>query len=206
MKFVAFTRELQGTGASRRLRIAGKVPAIVYGGTTTPAQIELDHNALFHALKKEVFHSSVLEMELGGETTKVVLRALQMHPFKPLVLHADFQRVDATTRLRKKVPLHFINEADSPAVKLEKCTISHVVAELHIECLAEQLPEFLTVDLAGMTIGKSLHVNDLTLPNGVKVLTHGFKNPVIATAVPIVEEVIVAAVAPAPVKGKKGKK
>ena len=206
MKFVAFTRELQGTGASRRLRIAGKVPAIVYGGTATPAQIELDHNALFHALKKEVFHSSVLEMELGGETTKVVLRALQMHPFKPLVLHADFQRVDATTRLRKKVPLHFVNEAESPAVKLEKCTITHVVAELHIECLAEQLPEFLTVDLGGLSNGKSLHVNDLTLPNGVKVLTHGFKNPVIATAVPIVEEVIVAAVAPAPVKGKKGKK
>jgi len=206
MKFVAFTRELQGTGASRRLRIAGKVPAIVYGGTASPAQIELDHNALFHALKKEVFHSSVLEMELGGETTKVVLRALQMHPFKPLVLHADFQRVDATTRLRKKVPLHFVNEAESAAVKLEKCTITHVVSELHIECLAEQLPEFLTVDLGGMTVGKSLHVNDLALPNGVKVLTHGFKNPVIATAVPIVEEVIVAAAAPAPVKGKKGKK
>jgi len=206
MKFVAFTRELQGTGASRRLRIAGKVPAIVYGGAATPAQIELDHNALFHALKKEVFHSSVLEMELGGETTKVVLRALQMHPFKPLVLHADFQRVDATTRLRKKVPLHFINEAESPAVKLEKCTITHVVSELHIECLAEQLPEFLTVDLGKMSVGKSLHVNDLTLPNGVKVLTHGFKNPVIATPVPIVEEVIVAAAAPAPVKGKKGKK
>ena len=205
MKFVAFTRELQGTGASRRLRIAGKVPAIVYGGAATPAQIELDHNALFHALKKEVFHSSVLEMELGGETTKVVLRALQMHPFKPLVLHADFQRVDATTRLRKKVPLHFINEAESPAVKLEKCTITHVVSELHIECLAEQLPEFLTVDLGKMSVGKSLHVNDLTLPNGVKVLTHGFKNPVIATPVPIVEEVIVAAAAPAPVKGKKGK-
>lgn len=206
MKFVAFTRELQGTGASRRLRNAGKVPAIVYGGTAAPAQIELDHNALFHALKKEVFHSSVLEMELGGETTKVVLRALQMHPFKPLVLHADFQRVDATTRLRKKVPLHFINEAESPAVKLEKCTITHVVAELHIECLAEQLPEFLTVDLGGMHNGKSLHVNDLALPNGVKVLTHGFKNPVIATAVPIVEEVIVVAAAPAPAKGKKGKK
>ena len=154
MKITAFARTEQGTGASRRLRIAGKVPAIVYGGTASPAQIELDHNALFHALKKEVFHSSVLEMELGGETTKVVLRALQMHPFKPLVLHADFQRVDATTRLRKKVPLHFINEGESPAVKLEKCTITHVVSELHIECLAEQLPEFLTVDQGGMTLGK----------------------------------------------------
>ena len=205
MKFVAFTRELQGTGASRRLRIAGKVPAIVYGGTAAPAQIELDHNALFHALKKEVFHSSVLEMELGGETTKVVLRALQMHPFKPLVLHADFQRVDATTRLRKKVPLHFINEAESPAVKLEKCTINHVVAELDIECLAEKLPEFLTVDLKGMVKGKSLHVDDLVLDPSIKVRTHGRKNPVIATPVEIVEEVIVVAAAPAADKGKKGK-
>ena len=205
MKFVAFPREVQGTGASRRLRNAGKVPGIVYG-VKDAAQIELDHNALYHALKKEAFHSSVLEMELAGETTKVVLRDLQMHPYKPLVLHIDFQRVDSTTRIHKRVPLHFINEAESPAVKLEKCTITRVVSELHIECLAEQLPEFLTVDLGGMTLGKSLHVNDLALPTGVKVLTHGFKNPVIATPVAIVEEVIVAAAAPAPVKGKKGKK
>ena len=206
MNFVAFPRELQGTGASRRLRIAGKVPAIVYGASAAPVQIELDHNAMFHALKKEAFHTSVLEMELAGETSKVVLRALQLHPFKPLVLHADFQRVDATTRLRKKVALQFVNEAESPAVKLEKCKIERAVTELQIECLAEQVPEFLTVDLGGLSTGKTLHVNDLTLPNGVKVLTHGFKNPVITTPVPIVEEVIVAAVAPAPVKGKKGKK
>ncbi|MBP8272115.1 MAG: 50S ribosomal protein L25/general stress protein Ctc [Sphaerotilus sp.] len=206
MNFVAFPRELQGTGASRRLRIAGKVPAIVYGASATPVQIELDHNAMFHALKKEAFHTSVLEMELAGQTSKVVLRALQMHPFKPLVLHADFQRVDATTRLRKKVALQFVNEAESPAVKLEKCTIERAVTELQIECLAEQVPEFLTVDLGGLSTGKTLHVNDLTLPNGVKVLTRGFKNPLIATAVPIVEEVIVVAAAPAPVKGKKAKK
>lgn len=204
MKFVAFSREVQGTGASRRLRNAGKVPGIVYG-VKEPAQIELDHNALYHALKKEAFHSSVLEMELGGETTKVVLRDLQMHPYKPLVLHVDFQRVDATTRIHKRVPLHFINEAESPAVKLEKCTINHVVAELDIECLAEQLPEFLTVDLKGMTKGKSLHVDDLVLDPSIKVRTHGRKNPVIATPVEIVEEVIVVAAAPAADKGKKGK-
>ncbi|MFM2348364.1 MAG: hypothetical protein RL654_3117 [Pseudomonadota bacterium] len=204
MKFVAFSREVQGTGASRRLRNAGKVPGIVYG-VKDPAQIELDHNALYHALKKEAFHSSVLEMELGGETTKVVLRSLQMHPFRPLVLHVDFQRVDATTRIRKRVPLHFINEAESAAVKLEKCTINHVVAELDIECLAEQLPEFLTVDLKGMVKGKSLHVDDLVLDPSIKVRTHGRKNPVIATPVEIVEEVIVVAAAPAADKGKKGK-
>ncbi|MFM2052483.1 MAG: hypothetical protein RL456_520 [Pseudomonadota bacterium] len=204
MKFVAFPRELQGTGASRRLRNAGKVPGIVYG-VSTPAQIELDHNALYHALKKEAFHSSVLEMELGGEVTKVVLRDLQMHPFRPLVLHVDFQRVDSTTRIHKRVPLHFINEAESPAVKLEKCTINHVVAELDIECLAEKLPEFLTVDLKGMTKGKSLHVDDLVLDPSIKVRTHGRKNPVIATPVEIVEEVIVVAAAPVADKKKKKK-
>ena len=204
MKFVAFPRELQGTGASRRLRRAGKVPGIVYG-VSTPAQIELDHNALYHALKKEAFHSSVLEMELGGEVTKVVLRDLQMHPFRPLVLHVDFQRVDSTTRIHKRVPLHFINEAESPAVKLEKCTINHVVAELDIECLAEKLPEFLTVDLKGMTKGKSLHVDDLVLDPSIKVRTHGRKNPVIATPVEIVEEVIVVAAAPVADKKKKKK-
>ena len=169
MKFVAFTRELQGTGASRRLRIAGKVPAIVYGGTASPAQIELDHNALFHALKKEVFHSSVLEMELGGETTKVVLRALQMHPFKPLVLHADFQRVDATTRLRKKVPLHFINEDTSPAGKAADVVVTHELKEVTITCLPKDLPESIEVDLGELKAGDVVYLSNIKLPKGVEI-------------------------------------
>ena len=210
MKFVAFPRELQGTGASRRLRLSGKVPGIVYGAGQ-PAMIELDHNALFHALKKEAFHSSVLEMDLGGEVTKVVLRDVQKHAYKPQVLHIDFQRVDATTRIHKKVPLHFVNEAESQAVKFDKCLINHVVSELEIECLAEKLPEFLTVDLGGLAKGQSLHVDDLKLDASIKVVTHGRKNPVVAVVVPIVEEEVVVAAAPAaaPAKGKgkgKGKK
>ena len=208
MKFVAFPRELQGTGASRRLRLSGKVPGIVYGAGQ-PAMIELDHNALFHALKKEAFHSSVLEMDLGGEVTKVVLRDVQKHAYKPQVLHIDFQRVDATTRIHKKVPLHFVNEAESQAVKFDKCLINHVVSELEIECLAEKLPEFLTVDLGGLAKGQSLHVDDLKLDASIKVVTHGRKNPLVAVVVPIVEEEIVAVAAPAaaPAKGKgKGKK
>ncbi|MEY8876655.1 MAG: 50S ribosomal protein L25/general stress protein Ctc [Leptothrix sp. (in: b-proteobacteria)] len=208
MKFVAFARELQGTGASRRLRHAGKVPGIVYGAGE-PASIELDHNALYHALKKEAFHSSILEMELGGASHKVVLRDLQMHAYKQQVLHVDFQRVDSTTRIRKKVPLHFINDAESQAVKFDSCLINHVVSELEIECLAEKLPEFLTVDLGGLAKGQSLHVNDLKLADDVKVLTHGRKNPVLATVVPIVVEEVIVAAAPAaaPAKGKgKGKK
>jgi large subunit ribosomal protein L25 len=208
MKFVAFPRELQGTGASRRLRRAGKVPGIVYGAGE-PVMIELDHNALFHALKKEAFHSSVLEMELSGATEKVVLRDVQKHAFKLQVLHIDFQRVDATTRIHKKVPLHFVNEAESQAVKFDKCLINHVVSELEIECLAEKLPEFLTVDLGGLAKGQSLHVDDLKLDASIKVVTHGRKNPLVAVVVPIVEEEIVAVAAPAaaPAKGKgKGKK
>ncbi len=207
MKFVAFKRELQGTGASRRLRISGKVPGIVYGAGE-PANIELDHNALFHALKKEAFHSSVLEMELDGAVTKVVLRDVQWHAYKPQVQHIDFQRVDATTRIHKKVPLHFINEEQSQAVKFDNCLITHVVSQLEIECLAEKLREFLTVDLGGLAKGQSLHVNDLKLDEGVKVLTHGRKNPTIATVVEKEEEkpIVAAAPAAAPEKGKKGKK
>ncbi len=197
MKFTAYPRELQGTGASRRLRISGKVPGIVYGAGEA-AMIELDHNALYHALKKEAFHSSILEMELAGKVEKVLLRDVQMHAWKQLVQHVDFQRVDATTRISKKVPLHFINEAESQAVKFDSCLISHVATELEIECLAEKLPEFLTVDLGGLSKGQSLHVNDLKLDAGIKVVLHGRKNPVIAAVVAQEVEVVAEPVAAAP--------
>jgi len=205
MKFVAFERSLQGTGASRRLRIAGKVPGIVYGAGE-PAMVELDHNALYHAMRNEAFHSSVLDMELNGQTTKVLLRDYQAHPYKRQVLHVDFQRVDSTTRITKKVPLHFVNEAESPAVKQDKCIINHVTTALEIECLAEQLPEFITVDLANAVKGQIIQVEDLNLASHIKVLTHGRKAPTIATVVEPVEEVIVAAPVVADTgKGKKKK-
>ena len=206
MKFTAYERTLQGTGASRRLRGAGKTPGIVYGAGKAPQNIELDHNALYHAMRKESFHSSILDMEINGQVEKVLLRDFQKHPFKPLVLHVDFQRIDATTRIRKKVPLHFVNEAESQAVKIDKCIINHAVTELDIECLAEQLPEFLTVDLANAVKGQTIHVNDLVLDKHITVRTHGFKNPLIATVVEPVEEVIAAPVVAAePAKGKKKK-
>lgn len=209
MKFVAYERTKQGTGASRRLRNADKVPGIVYGAGT-PAMIELDHNALFHALKKESFHASILDMELAGKTQQVLLRDYQLHPFKQIVLHVDFQRVDATTKVVKKVPLHFINEENSPAVKADKCLVNHVVTELRIQCLASQLPEFLTVDLAELAKGVALHVSDLKLPDGVAVVTQGKPNPVIvSTSLPAAEEEVAAApvVAAAPAaKPKKNEK
>lgn len=211
MKFVAFERTLQGTGASRRLRNAQKVPGIVYGAGT-PAMIELDHNALFFALKKEAFHSSILEMELAGKTEQVLLRDYQMHPFRPIVLHIDFQRVDATTKITKKVPLHFINEENSPAVKTEGCLVNHVITELQIQCLASQLPEYITCDLGELTKGQTLTVKDLKLGKDIKVVTHGKPNPVVAsTSVQVAEEEaapapVVAAPAAAPTKTKKSEK
>ena len=205
MKFTAFDRKLQGTGASRRLRVAGRVPGIVFAAGE-PAMIEMDHNALFHALKKESFHSTILEMELEGTVSQVLLRDFQMHPYKPQVLHADFQRVDDTTKITKKVPLHFVGEETSAAVKTDSCTVNHVITELLITCLAKQLPEFIEVNLAGLTKGHSVHVNDLTLPAGIKVVTHGKPNPVVATPVePAAEEVIVVVAAPVD-DGKKKKK
>jgi large subunit ribosomal protein L25 len=206
MKFVAYERTLQGTGASRRLRLTQKVPGIVYGAGT-PAKIELDHNALFFALKKEAFHASVLDMELAGKTEKVLLRDYQMHPFRPIVLHIDFQRVDATTKVTKKVPLHFINEESSPAVKTDAMLVNHVVTELMVQCLASQLPENLTVDLANLAKGQTLHVNDLKLADGIKVVTHGKKNPVIVSvsAQAAEEEVVAAPVVVVPAAGAAAK-
>jgi large subunit ribosomal protein L25 len=212
MKFVAYERTLQGTGASRRLRLTAKVPGIVYGAGA-PKMIELDHNALYFALKKEAFHSSLLEMELAGKTEKVLLRDFQMHAWKQIVLHVDFQRVDETTRITKKVPLHFVNEENSPAVKTDKCLIAHVVTDVEIQCLASSLPEFLTVDLGNMVKGQSLHVSDLVLAEGIKVVTHGKKDPVIAAVTVPKEEVEevapvapVIAATPAPTKAKKTEK
>ena len=209
MKFVAYERTLQGTGASRRLRNAQKVPGIVYGAGT-PAMIELDHNALFFALKKEAFHSSLLDMELAGKTEQVLLRDYQMHPFRPIVLHVDFQRVDATTKITKKVPLHYVNEENSPAVKTDACVVNHIVNEVNIQCLASQLPEFITVDLGNLTKGQSLRVSDIELGAGIKVVTHGKPNPVIVSAnVQAAEEEEVPVVAPvvaAPAEKVKPKK
>ncbi|MEY3944138.1 MAG: ribosomal protein [Pseudomonadota bacterium] len=208
MKFVAFERSKQGTGASRRLRNTGMTPGIVYGGSSEPKLIELDHNALWHALKKEAFHASILEMELAGQTSKVLLRDYQMHPFKQLVLHIDFQRVEANTVLHMKVPFHFSGEENSPAVKNDKCLINHVVNEIEVACLPADLPEFIAVDLSTLESGKSLHLNDITLPKGVKALVHGKPNPVlVSVTVPVEEEIAAPAAAPAeaPAKGK-GKK
>ena len=203
MKFVAFERAKQGTGASRRLRITGRTPGIVYGGKGQPQLIELDHNALWHALKKEAFHSSILDMEVNGTSTQVLLRDVQYHPFKQLVLHIDFQRVDANTKLHMKVPLHYSGQEASPAVKTDQCLVNLVVTELEVSCLPADLPEFIAVDLSGLKKGTSLHLNDITLPKGVTAVTHGKANPVLVSVVTTAEE---AADAPAAAPAAEAKK
>ncbi|HEY6772875.1 MAG TPA: 50S ribosomal protein L25/general stress protein Ctc [Oxalicibacterium sp.] len=183
MKVVAFARKELGTGASRRQRIAGMTPGIVYGGTAAPLNVSLDHNALYHALKKEAFHSSILDLEVDGKAEKVLLRDFQMHAYKQLVLHVDFQRVDATQKIHVKVPLHFVNAEISPAVKLSGGIISHVTSELDVSCLPGDLPEYVEVDLANLDVGHSIHLADIKLPKGVSAVQHGGEeNPTIATA------------------------
>lgn len=184
MKFNATSRSDKGTSASRRLRHAGRVPAIVYGGTAEPASIELDHNEIYHALRKESFHASILSMELDGKSSEqVLLRSVQWHPYKQQVLHVDFQRVDASQALNTKVPLHFINAEKSPAVKLSSAIVSHVLTELEIICLPANLPQFIEVDLVNLLPGATLHLADITLPKGVVYAAHGGEaNPVIAAA------------------------
>jgi large subunit ribosomal protein L25 len=194
MKFVAFERAKQGTGASRRLRNVGKTPGIVYGGEGQPQLIELDHNALWHALKKEAFHSSILDMELNGASGKVLLRDVQYHPYKQQVVHIDFQRVDANTRLHMKVPVHYKGAEESDAVKLEHCLVNPVITELDVSCLPADLPEFIEIDLSGLKKGMVLHLNDVKLPKGVKAVTHGKPNPVLVSVVtPAAEESAAAA-------------
>ena len=182
MEFTAFPRKAEGRGANRRMRRVGKAPGVVYGGTQEPQAIELDHNALFHALRNEKFHASILGMTVDGKVTKVLLRDVQMHPFKNEILHVDFQRVDENRKIHMKVPLHFVNGEVSPAVKLNGAIVSHVTTEVDISCLPKDLPEFIEVDLAQLDVGHSIHVSALKMPAGVTVVPHK-TDPVVATAV-----------------------
>jgi large subunit ribosomal protein L25 len=182
-EFTVYPRGTEGRGASRRLRRSGRAPGIVYGGLVQPEPIELDHNALVHALKNEAFHSSILTMKLDGSSQRVLLRDVQMHPFRDEILHVDFQRVDENRKIHIKVPLHFTHAEDSPASKTTDAIISHVLTELDVSCLPKDLPQFIEVDLSTLAVGQSIHVSDLTLPPGVVTVARGPVSPVVATAV-----------------------
>lgn len=193
MKVIATTRKAQGTGASRRLRRADKLPGIVYGGNQPAAPIELEHNPIFFALRKEKFHASILTMELDGVEQLVVLRAFQMHPYKPQVMHIDFLRIMPDQEVTMRVPLHFSGDEISPAVKVSKCIISHTVSYVEVACLPRDLPEFIEVDLSKMEDGMTLHSTELVVPAGVRVVT----DTVVASVITPVEEVVTAPAADA---------
>ena len=187
MKFEATTRSVQGSSASRRLRRAGRVPAIVYGGKGEAQSVELDHNEIFHALRKQPFHTSVLDMILDGKKQNVLLRAVQWHAYKPQVLHVDFQRVNANEALTTRIPFHFINGDESPAVKLQGATISHVLNDIEITCLPKDLPQFIEVDLGNLQVNEVVHLSDVKAPAGVEFVGVGEESPVLATATVIAE-------------------
>jgi large subunit ribosomal protein L25 len=207
IEVVAQTRKVQGRGASRRLRLGGKVPGILYGGKTPPVNLELDHKSLYYQLLDEKFHASILTLALDGAKQQVLLRAVNMHPWKAEVQHIDFQRVSADEKIHINVPLHFVNAEKSPAIKEQGGLITHVLNEIDIRCLPADLPEFVEVDLSQIAIGHSIHVRDLALPKGVELALGGNENPTVASAqIPkaAIAEEEAAAAAAAAVVGVEG--
>ncbi|MEO8143463.1 MAG: 50S ribosomal protein L25/general stress protein Ctc [Betaproteobacteria bacterium] len=176
-------REAQGTGASRRLRRSGNVPGIVYGGSGEAVNIELNHKELYQHLTNEKFHASILSLKLDGKAEDVLLRAFNMHPYKGHVQHIDFQRVSKDKKIHMKVPLHFVNAEVSPGVKEQGGIPNHVLNELDVTCLPDDLPGFIEVDMGQLTIGHSVHVKELKLPKGVEAVLHRGENPVVATII-----------------------
>ena len=183
LEFNAKKRDGQGTGASRRLRRTGRVPGILYGGTATPQQIDIDHNELYQLLRKEAFYSSVLNANIDGAKEMCLLRDVQRHPYRMQILHVDFQRIDATHAIHQKIPLHFVNADIAPGVKLGGGMVSHTMNDIDVKCLPADLPAFIEVDLKDLAAGQSIHVSQLALPKGVEVVHHGDGDPVVASII-----------------------
>ena len=178
----AYPRTKQGTSASRRLRTSGRVPGIIYGADQPVQKVEVDQAAILRHLKLEVFHASVLDVTVDGVTTPALLRDFQMHPFKPIALHVDFQRVDKNKKIHMKVPLHFVNADICVGVKAGGGVVQHIIHELEILCLPDDLPEFIEVDVKDLQVAHSMHVNDITFPKGVEAIPRWKKeNPGVVT-------------------------
>jgi large subunit ribosomal protein L25 len=167
---IAKSRMLEGTGASRRLRKAGGLPGVVYGGGQEAVSIELEHNALYYLLQEEAFHSSIINLILEGKKQNVLVRDVQYHPWKQQVLHIDFQRVSADEKIYMHIPLHFLNQETAPGVKLAGGSVNHILNEIEISCLPNQLPEFIEVDLGAMEVGQTLHLSDIKLAKGIELV------------------------------------
>lgn len=182
IEFNATKRDVQGSSASRRLRRAGRTPGIIYGGTAAALNVEFDHNEIYQWLRKEAFYSSVLTANVDGQKELVLLRDVQRHAYKQIVLHIDFQRIDANQKLHQRVPLHFINEDICPGVKLSGKHVSRIITEVDVSCLPAQLPAFIEVDLKDLAPGESIHISQLVLPAGVEVAHAQGGDPVIVSA------------------------
>ena len=170
---------------------------MIYGGKDEPVAIEVEHEKVWHQLRKEAFHASILSLDIDGKKQQVLLRAVNMHPFRAQVQHLDFQRVVADQKIHMKVPLHFTSADESPAVKLSSALISHIMNEVDIRCLPADLPEFVLVDLSQITVGHSIHARDLVMPKGVEIVLKGKENPAVVTAqVPRVVEEVADSTAP----------
>jgi large subunit ribosomal protein L25 len=183
IEFNAKKRDLQGTSASRRLRRANRVPGILYGGPHKPQPIDIDHNELYQHLRKEAFHSSVLTANVEGNKQMCLLRDVQWHAYRQIILHVDFQCIDAAQKIHQKVPLHFLNAEIAPGVKTEGGMVQHVLTELDVRCLPKDLPSFIEVDLKDLSVGQSVHFSQLAIPAGVEITHHGEGDPVIATVI-----------------------
>jgi large subunit ribosomal protein L25 len=182
IEVTAYPRTQQGTGASRRLRGSGRVPGVIYGANKPAQPVELDQQALLRHLKLEAFHASILDMTVDGTREQVLLRDFQMHPWKSMVLHVDFQRIDKTKKIHMWVPLHFTNAEICPGVKTGGGVIQHVTNEIEIQCLPDDLPEYIEVDLKSLELGDSIHVNELSFPKGVEPLAKvKHDNPAVVT-------------------------
>jgi large subunit ribosomal protein L25 len=169
-ELVAEFREMQGKGASRRLRYEGKVPAILYGGHSDARALTLSHQKLSILLENERFYSTILSLKVGDETQAAILKDVQRHPFKNSVLHIDFQRVEENEKIRISIPLHFKGEAISPGVKSQGGLVSHMRNEVEVSCLPKDLPEFIEVDISGLSLNESIHLSQLKIPDGVQLV------------------------------------
>ena len=167
-------RNDEGKGASRRLRRTGMVPAVIYGGSKEPQSISLLHHIMLQHVEHEAFFSHILDINVAGKNEKAVVKDIQWHPFKPVIVHMDFQRVDASSVIRIHVPIHFVGEESAPGLK-SGAVFTHQLTSVEVSCPAGKLPEFIELDVSGMNMGDSLHLSDIKLPAGVEVveLTHG---------------------------------
>ncbi|HLQ27063.1 MAG TPA: 50S ribosomal protein L25/general stress protein Ctc [Acidiferrobacterales bacterium] len=206
-KFIltAEARAGKGTGASRRLRRLGKIPAVLYGAGKDPMMLELEHDSTAHHIKNEAFFTSILTIKVGGQTDQAILRDIQMHPYKPRIQHMDLQRISATEKLHIAVPLHFLGGDIAPGVKQQGGVVSHLLTEVDVSCLPHQLPEYLEVDLSNLSLGQSVHLSNIKLPEGVTITSLAHGNDLAVAAISIVRAVVeaeVAAVVAAPVEGE----